>query len=208
MKALKYAAMALLSVFGCRKDEEVTAEHLRIFTVKKGKHDFSPKEFRSVFKLDNIGALEYLVVFDKTCEYLIAGEDQGDFNKGGGLSFDFTSNTKNAAMWAWRHTPGVGIELAGYFHENGKTYIGMPGEMVAMVAQPGDRVKIHVWRAFDTWKITFVKLAPDDTALEYAEQEKMFSRLHTVGYRIGLWFGGNQPAPRDMQVWVDYKVMR
>lgn len=204
MKALKYAAMALLSVFGCRKDEEVTAEYLRIFTVKKGRHDFAPPEFRSMYRLSRLGSLDYEVIFDASCTYTIPGEDQGDFNKGGGLSFDLTSNTKNAAMWAWRHTPGVGIELSGYFHEAGQTYIGMPGELAAMVVQPGDKVKIQVWRAFDTWKVTFVKLDAQGNGIDYAEHEKMFSRYHKTGYRIGLWFGGNQPAPNEMQVWVDF----
>lgn len=182
---------------------------LKIYTVKKGKHDFSPKEFRSLYRLKNVGAFEYEVVFDASCDYLIPGEDQGDFNKGGGVSFDWYTNTKNAAMWAWRNTPSVsGIELAAYFHKDGKTVIGDEFGIVAMVCNFGERVKIQVWRAFKSWRVTFVKLDVDGNGIEYAEQQLDFGKAHELGYRVGLWFGGNQPAPQKMQVWVDYNVSR
>lgn len=178
---------------------------LRIFEVKKGKHDFWPVEFRSIWRLRNFGLLRYEVVFDKSCEYILPGEDQGDFNKGGGVSFDAFSNTKNAALWGWRHTPGAGIDLTGYFHENGERQIGIPEQLVAMTVQPGERVFIEVWRAFFTWKVTFVRLNADGEGIAFAEHERTFKRSFALGYRVGLWFGGNQPAPQGMQVWADVR---
>lgn len=180
---------------------------LRIYTVKAGKHDFSPPEARlPAFAAGFSRAWE--VVFDATCEYYLPGEDQGDFNKGGGVSLNLLSNNRNAIMWAWRYNPKAqGMQIALYVNRNGAKEIGHDGKLVQIdnIAF-GQKCRIElVYLGGGNWVMRFF------TADKGASHSYLVATTHvkiktpTLVYRLGLWFGGNQAAPQTMQVWVDYK---
>jgi hypothetical protein len=199
-------AIAGLLLFSCQKDDSsLNSEFMRTYTVKAGKHDFWPPELRTPYNLNRLEYLEWVVIFDASCAYHLPGEDQKDFNKGGGISFDLLSNTRNAVMWAWRYNPQVDqIELCGYWHNAGIRYIGEGPELWQMRVNFGERVKVRIYRQGQSWRVKFTRLDVDKEPMESVEAGQV---IYTgkYGYRIGLWFGGNLPAPTDMEVWYDFK---
>lgn len=178
---------------------------LRIYTVKAGKHDFWPPEPRTPHFRQGF-SWTWEVVFDATCRYTLPGEDQGDFNKGGGVSFNLLSNNRNAVMWGWRYQPKNDmIQLCLYINKDGKKQIGHDGDLVQLEIPIAERAKIQLtYLGGNTWAMGFYWLDADDRIID-AELVHFTIKTPTILYRLGLWFGGNRPAPNDMQVWVDLK---
>ena len=178
---------------------------LRIFTVQAGKHDFWPMEARTPHLSGGL-SWQWDVVFDASCRYTIPGEDQKDFNKGGGASLRMLSNNRDAVMWAWRYNPKRDvIELALYVNRSGKHEIGSEGEIRTFAVPIAQKARLVLtYSGGGNWSLTMFRLDADDNVLDV---ETTYTNIRTppVVWRLGLWFGGNQPAPQEMQVWVDFK---
>ena len=171
---------------------------MRKYTVQAGKHDFRP--------VDSLGIVApwvkeatYKVRFGPDCAYTLPGEDQADWNKGGGFTFSLFSNTKNAVMWAWRWSPAIGrIQLCAYWHKGGKAfYAETENDFPFAVALVEDLV-IRIFKTGKVW------------AVQFTAANGTFSRITTATGTpvrpIGLWFGGNRPAPKEMSIFLDRKI--
>lgn len=178
---------------------------LTIYTVQPGKHDFWPPEPRTPV-LSGGFSWQWDVVFDASCRYSLPGEDQKDFNKGGGVSMRMFSNNRDAVMWAWRYNPkGDKVDITLYVNRNGKNEIGEPGKLVLLGVPVAERVRITLtYSGGGNWSLT---AAHRDASGRVVDIATMYNNIKTpaVLWRLGLWFGGNQPAPNEMQVWVDFK---
>lgn len=178
---------------------------LRIFHVKAGKHDFWPPEMRVPYRSRGL-SLTWDVVFDATCAYTLPGEDQRDFNKGGGVSLELFSNNRNALMWGWRYTPDLKtIELCQYVNRKSKHEIGTGTDLVQLRVPIGQRCRVNLtYLEANLWQYTFELLNIDRQPVQRIVTYATINTPSLV-YRLGLWFGGNRPAPQDMQVWVDFQ---
>ena len=178
---------------------------LRIYTVQTGKHDFWPPEPRTPHMSGGL-SWQWDVVFDASCRYNIPGEDQKDFNKGGGVSMRMLSNNRDAVMWAWRYNlKSDKIDLTLYVNRGGKHEIGEGDKLVLLSVPIAQNARIVLtYSGGGNWSLT---VAHRDVEGRVVDIGTMYTNIKTptILWRLGLWFGGNQPAPQEMQVWVDFK---
>ena len=169
---------------------------MKKYTIQPGRHDFKPADS---FALSAPWCREvtYRVKFAEDCNYILPGEEQRDWNKGGGFTFSLFSNTKNAAMWAWRWNPvQQRIQLCAYWHRDGKAYFAEnTDDNLPFAVRLGQEFIVRVYKQGVTWFVSF----------------KTYDGFKTVETTvrgnpvrpIGLWFGGNNLATKAMTVWIE-----
>jgi len=185
------------------------------YTVLKGKHPFRlggvlPPVPSVRMDRERIG---WRVRFAENCAYSLIGLDQGDWNKGGGISFDLLTNHQNAAMWGWRYNPLTGlIEMTAYCHIDGKRpflkgssysqgHPGVGGEVcleveLGMTAEVILRMDKGEKRYDFYFSILNGKQWPVGVGHNHNKR---------VGRIINPWFGGNNAAPHRMDIFLDRK---
>lgn len=164
----------------------------------KGCHDFwingfiphLPRFFYGVKQL------KWEVVLDESATYTLPGADQQDWNKGGGLSFNYFNHLKESAMWAWRWNPVTSKhEFAAYCHINSQRVIGKP-----FPSENPTEVAIavgHTEKVVITLDIDYVyKLYKYD--FNGVRVTLPFSHNLKQSKEITANFGGNNPAPRKL----------
>jgi hypothetical protein len=189
---------------------------MKRYRIKEGDHDWSPIEFLKVWNPRRRKTLSIRMAFDSSCLYdWRPDNDQLDWNKVGGMSFDFFRNTQNAIIAAWRPNPVTRqIELTAYRHKDGGTFKGTHANEVMLSVDPGDSVTFHVQTSsrgsyFVMWFSFGGNQKTELVSLQFHDK-KWFAR------RIGMWFGGanNSPgphggtAPHEMEAWIDFQVSR
>jgi hypothetical protein len=157
-----------------------------IHTVNKNRHRFLPPIFGLFFKKK----IFYDVCFLEGSEYDI-DTDQSDINKLFGVGF-FPHHHVNSARFGWRYNPDkVAIELLAYFYDNGvrkSEYVGecMIGEIVRCELTIHKSYYIFgVRHRYGRYKYSFQHISPS------------FKR---IGYKLGLYFGGNRTAPHTIKI--------
>jgi len=176
---------------------------MKKYTIKPNRHDFRPPEFPHLYCARKIRELRWEFRFTRDCAYTLPGEDQHDWNKGGGISFHLLRNNRDSLMWAWRYDPCKElIEITAYSNNpdelNGR-FIGWGAGQTMMNLQL-DEVGECILTPYDHdhWRFTFRRNYQPITN----------SCLHPVrrrwrlAKRLGLWFGGNRPAPKEMTIYV------
>jgi hypothetical protein len=99
---------------------------MRSYKVKKGKHDFKPTDSIGIAN-PCLKEIKYKVIFTESCKYILPGEDQDDWNKGGGVSFSLLSKPGTQSC-------GLGdggrkltaIQLCAYWHGTGLRIMPKP----------------------------------------------------------------------------------
>ena len=93
------------------------------YKIKKGNHAAKP----SIIRLRHKPAKAAYTVRFINGAYLIPGEDQEDWNKLWGLSFNLLTNHKDSVMIGWRYNHGTRkTEFNAYCHIDGKTIYSPP----------------------------------------------------------------------------------
>jgi hypothetical protein len=171
--------------------------------IKEGKHRASGYHF----SWGKIETLVYRWKVDSTWEYHHNDNDQADWNKLSGFSFNLFSNHRNSQMTGWVYHPGRGlVYLAPYYHQDGGTYWAkipwadaghQVGEDLPFItAELGDEIEttLVVDRGNDETTLKVKNLTSGDE----------FSFIMTWGFNLGLvreifpWFGGNKMAPDNI----------
>lgn len=146
--------------------------------------------------------IEWEVVLDDDHKYMLDNGDQRDWNKGGGVSFDYFNNRIQAAMWAHRWNPEDNtFDYCFYVHDN------------------SDTIKVHTSYYNDTETILKV---PSKTRVKIRLKinyiDKYYEMFFTVGGKehkakfyfthnryqtkeITANFGGNRTAPQKLIAW-------
>lgn len=163
--------------------------NMRKYKVKKGRHAFWP--FAGSV-LCNPSYLIYEVVFDNPAKYNLNTNDQFDWNKGGGLSYNMFTNHKNSAMWAWRYSPLYEkFHLTYYVHDGDKIrkgdldYVTLdPGQKVTITLKVSEEGEFRYWFTIGNNSREFI--------VHTNSKRKRFAR------QIGAWFGGNMTAPKKL----------
>ena len=164
-------------------------------TVKQGEHDFKPNEINLHF--GNFDLI-WKVGFTPSCWYDSLGEDNADWNKAGGIGKMLTANNKDAVLLGWRpfaSIPGV-FQAVIYINDSkGGFYAGLHFRI-----EEGQEAWMRVRRKGSTLTVSAGYIDVKTNQMFHADvvEQKMTGILR----ERGAWFGGNQTAPHDMELWV------
>lgn len=167
----------LLFLCGCSKAQEITT-----YTIPKGEH-------KSVYKMDLCPYyLENEIMFDNSAMYNLHSSDQYDVNKLFGFNSCNSLHHSNSARFGWCYISGDSIDIYSYVYENSVRYF-----------QKIFTVKIGEW---NNYKIT-------DNYYAYVFQVNEYTYIHTkeqgcitnYHYMLYPYFGGNQTAPHDINIY-------
>ena len=101
-------------------------------------------------------------------------------------------------MWAWRYKPGIEkIQSCAYWHKDGVAHYAETESDFPFSVNPGDAVVIEIRKAGKNWFVDFI--AADGLL------KKPVTAKGTPIRPIGLWFGGNNPAPQEMTIFINKK---
>lgn len=173
---------------------------MQTFAVRKGKNDFSPPEFPTLIRYGRAD-LSWTFTIEANCWYDSLGTDNLDWNKLGGITRATSANNVDSLLIAWRPL----ATEPGYFqvciYENiGKT--NDPQEDNFRVVAAGERFSVEfIPMQNGQYDIYFHRTS----SLEYWTTSR-FRKPFTLFRRIGLWFGGNQPAPQEMYIRAQFKM--
>jgi len=155
------------------------------YTIKKGRH-------RSGLKIGlywNKKCIAYKVMFDNSCKYHINGEDQQDINKLFGVGY-LPTHHKDSARFGWRYNEDVNkVELFAYCYVNGKRQIK---QIVTIPLNRWFDAEIKVYSDHYFFTITY-------NGIQYRD---IIKKTHSkkIGYRLNPFFGGNNPAPKTINI--------
>lgn len=160
---------------------------MKKYTFKKGKFYRTCLSFWPYFKRSSV-ILE--AKFDESCLYHFEAPDTLDINKLYGLSQGI--HHKNSARFGWRCVDNKSIEIVTYCYVDG---VRLPEVILGSVA-PNETCRL-------TLKVTPTK---------YYFKMESFSgtnivnvdKIHTTtfGYTLYPYFGGNNPAPHKMSLYI------
>jgi hypothetical protein len=158
------------------------------FTIRRAQH-YSNQFLYKFFNLINLTSFNcWTVVFDESCRYELAGEDQFDVNKLLGFSVGFDHH-RESVRFGWRSSGNL-VELSAYAYINSRRYI----EQICLVP-------------LNTKVDLFLEVEPDvyrwsvSTALGINSELRIPKvRKFSAGYTLWPYFGGNQAAPHDIQI--------
>lgn len=162
-----------------------------IFRIPAGKHRARPLRFGFWW---NRKSFAWVVKFYESCGYDLKSDDQFDANKLCGIGY-LPGHHKESARFGWRYWTGrKEIELSAYCYINGRREIKSIG-----FCEIGKEYKIHLIISKQTY---FFGIDDCNTkAIWHTEVQKYHNKKFM--YRLGVYFGGNRPAPHDMKIQIE-----
>jgi hypothetical protein len=170
-------------------------------TVKQGKHDFTPNalpwpkmgDFTEALKLDLTASCWYDVT---------TFECKESWNKAGGVGRYLSKNNASAVLLAWRPAKERGLfEVSIYVNDSG----GGWKATAPIIIRTSDTAVMILERRKD---IVFARMEV------HSADGSLFEPLSSVSTTIpgwlrrrGAWFGGQCPAPQDMELWTGWAKM-
>lgn len=144
------------------------------------------------------------VRFTEESHYDLQSVDQRDWNKGGGVSFDWFNHLIDAAMWGFRKNLESGkYELAAYCHVDSKRIIptikvGVPyaDREVALELKENEVGLINLMIDWDNKKYKFS--FTNGNVVNYLEVP--FNHSIESQKEITPYFGGNRKSPRKHRI--------
>lgn len=198
--------------------EEPVQRQYTEYTVKKGYHRYIPGIGTTFYRNHSLCKVEWSVVFDVSSEYNWYGDnDQLDWNKGGGIYYDWKRRDRDNIMWAWRwNQDSSRYELTVYRDWKYEDKIGFNdtktrSDDVLMIAQSGDIVDI-----------SFIRKGGKEWYVVFRNNTRELDNAGTVKVRVNprwsqrlpAWFGGSNNsagryggvASQDMTMWIWYNA--
>lgn len=152
--------------------------------VQRGKHRFTPP----VWGLHIGKSMTRTIVFDKSCRYDI-GAEQDDWNKLFGKC-GLSGPHRNSFRFAWRYNKKLDlIDIAAYWYINGKRSFYKLGEL--------DFNRSYEFRIVEQF------MGSRNGVYWYINGQDHFvlpAKLPYIGWKLGPYFGGNRPAPKQMKI--------
>jgi hypothetical protein len=163
--------------------------------IKKGTH--SP--FRLPRLLFGTKKLAYSVKFTDSCRYEI-GSDQTDINKLFGIGY-FPYHHRNSVRFGWVYNPSKNdtMEIYAYWYKDGKRF----SEFLCDVPINGP-VYYEMAKEYSTPVGWYFRLRVIFDKKEIGRTAVMV-RPQWAGYLLRPYFGGNQTAPHNMEIWMERK---
>lgn len=156
------------------------------FQIKKGKHRAWPLTLGFFL---NRRTMRRIVTFSSDCAYWLDGEDFQDTNKLFGLGY-LWNHHKESARFGWRYDNAQSIILSAYCYVAGVRVIK---DLCKVPFNTRVTCALYVKRDFYVFDV-LIDGAPQANEYIMKNHSKKFA------YRLGLYFGGNQVAPKTMHV--------
>lgn len=144
--------------------------------------------------------MERDVVFGETAAYDLGGTDDDDVNKLFGFGYINGAHHKDSARFGWNYNDSNGrIRLFAYCYVNGMRIIQ---ELCEILSHNKVRLMINLYKGnkyiftvhdgYENWKVIGVA-------------EVGFTHNKKWKYKLGCFFGGNNPAPHDITIKISKK---
>lgn len=172
---------------------------MKTYTIEKNNHEPSPVWYYvtlgnsiQFFKKKMFKKFK----FDKSCAYDLKSIDQFDINKLFGWSQGYHETNSARFGWTWNLTKKK-MEIHAYCHVKGK-----PPRVEEFICD----VDLDVWYIGEIWVDNgnyYFRVLTEDRSeiLGYTSIESNYKV--NIGYLLKPFFGGNQPAPQDMKIYLD-----
>jgi hypothetical protein len=182
-----------LATFACQDDavqpesenETQLADKATHYVIAQGKHESDKSEFTTI----QSKRILFKAKFDETAKYQTAiAANQEDINKLYGISDCNSFHQTNSARFGWRWLNG-NLEIWGYTYNNGER------------------------------NYTFINTVPindySEYEIEFTETKYIFRVNGTYaqmaracsgdakGYKLYPYFGGDEAAPHDVNIWIE-----
>ena len=182
----------LFLLVGCSKSNQVAtpathssdAQYVK-YTIRAGQQYCD----QSVYKQTNYAELKFVVKFDSTAVYQTASSNnQLDVNKLFGFSDNNSDHHQFSARFGWRWSDH-GLHLFAYTYNSGEmTYeelgtITIGAEYNCSIKVTGDK---YIFTLNDCTKT----------------MERASATTTAVGYMLYPYFGGDEVAPHDINIWI------
>jgi len=167
---------------------------MKWYTIHKGKH----RSGLYVKPHYNKHELTYDVTFTDTCRYTLNTTDQFDINKLFGLSYGFHHH--NSVRFGWRNLKESSnkIEILAYCYIDG---IRLRERGTNIFIGFVDTNKTYTFSIKTTNK-SYI-LSVDDKYSKVNTKEIDHNKLPKWGYHLYPYFGGNCPAPHDINIFME-----
>jgi len=160
------------------------------FIIHKGHHRAKPFSFGLWF---NKKIFSKNIYFDTSCKYSIDGVDMMDTNKLFGVGY-FPNHHINSARFGWRYDPDIDkITISAYCYLNGERIIKELCDL-----------KFFTWYRFQISimedRYLFDVSDTNNTWHKFAIESILKSHKKKWQFKLGIFFGGNKPAPKTMEL--------
>lgn len=167
-------------------------------TIFKGFHFSFPPLFWMYF-----GRKEFIwkVKFNSSAIYDV-GSDQDDINKLFGIRFNLFDNHKNSARYGWRwNKENEQLQLMPYCYDNGVRLNTMSGEIV-VASIPIQKVvsEKEYSCGLKIYPKSYVFTVYDENLKSVGTATVAKTYVGKIGFRSGLYFGGNKTAPHKIKI--------
>lgn len=159
-----------------------------IFTIKAGKHYSDRLLHKALNFFTSSGFVERTVLFDDSCVYKLAKEDQKDVNKLFGYSVGLNHH-QNSARFGWHWYRGY-IHISAYLYRDGERIV-LP--MTELDLGKRYRLSIEAQAESDCFMIR-----DSESVLAVANVERRAK--FRGGILLWPYFGGNNPAPHEVRI--------
>lgn len=177
--------LPLMLCVSCEKYEDIAG--YKEYLIKEGKH--GAEDTGGGEMTDH--ALVYDIIFDSTCVYEIASEDQADINKLFGFSDCNDLHHANSARFGWRWYQNE-LQILSYTYNND---VVSYQELGAVEFDKSYRYIIYINE--DSYEFYIEGIMNETVSVDRGN-------TCDAGYYYFLWpyFGGNQTAPHDMKIFM------
>lgn len=159
---------------------------IKTYTVHKGRHRAWPFRFGLYLSKKKI---RFRVAFDNSCRYQLPGEDQQDINKLFGLGY-FPNHHKESARFGWVYNPDINkIELYAYCYVNGKR---ITDQITTVPLHQSFVLELNISATAYSFTV-FKESFQASTHIQHSNKRKW-------SFPLGVYFGGNQPAPHKITI--------
>ena len=167
---------------------------MKEFIIKKGKHKTSRFYFDLTFKKN----IKFQAKFDESCLYDLGNNDNYDINKLYGFSTTYF-HQKQSGRVGWRCIDGKNIQLLTYSYNDSNRDLN-DSEVLGEV-KPNELFECEIIDNEDHYLYKFFKLNKKCELISSAidTKQKDWFLFH---YKLRPYFGGNNPAPHDMKIWI------
>ena len=183
-----------LSLMGCKSLDEAPEI---VYLIKSGDHSSNVEGSLPTNGVRSLKSeiLEFTARFDESAIYDLGNNDQEDVNKLFGYSDCNSHHQQNSARFGWNYNVASGqVDIFSYVYKNGDRMIEYLGST--------DINETVVYR---------LSLSGDNFIFKF--KDTIFQADRGSQCNIGLYyllfpyFGGNQPAPHDIRIYIKEKLV-
>jgi hypothetical protein len=193
-KMIFYALASLIFLPGCKKaiekilekDAPVTdASGFVKYTIRKGQQYCD----QSSYKVVETAEMKFVVKFDSTAIYQTSlPENQYDINKLYGFSDNNADHHQYSARFGWRWS-GNALRLFAYVYNE-----GVVASKELTVVDIGKEINCSIQVANSSYLFTVNGIKE--------KMPRMAGTPKAKGYQLYPYFGGDEAAPHDVNIWI------